>query len=138
MAIPMSDAPPAGGVARTHRVLALLFLAGGVLQFFLAGLGAFGASSFDTHAAVGTLLTIVALVVLILAAVGRREALQASAVLFALMIVQNILGAAGDDVGVLGGLHPVTGLLILGVAMLTAAGAPVRLGGHGRARPPVA
>jgi hypothetical protein len=134
----MSDAPPAGGVARAHRVLALLFLAGGVLQFFLAGLGAFGASSFDTHAAVGTLLTIVALVVLILAAVGRREALQASAVLFALMIVQNILGAAGDDVGVLGGLHPVTGLLILGVAMLTAAGAPVRLGGHGRARPPVA
>ena len=61
---------------------------------------------------------------------GRRSALQASAVLFLLMIVQNVLGAVGTDGPVLGALHPVNGLVILGVAASRAAGRPV--GPHGR------
>jgi heme A synthase len=125
------DSPPAGGVARAHRGLALLFLAAVVVQFFLAGLGAFGAESYAAHRALGNALGVVGLVLIILAAVGRREALQASAVLFVLLIVQAILGAAGDDLGVLGGLHPVNALAILGVGSLTAAGVPLRFG-HGR------
>jgi heme A synthase len=126
-----ADPRPAGGVARAHRGLALLFLALVVVQFFLAGLGAFGAESYGAHRGLGDALGLVGLVLLILAAVGRREALQASAVLFVLLIVQAILGGAGDDLGVLGGLHPVNALAILGVGSLTAAGAPLRFG-HGR------
>jgi hypothetical protein len=126
-----ADPRPAGGVARAHRGLALFFMAAVVVQFFLAGLGAFGAESYDAHKGLGDVLGLVGLVLLVLAAVGRREALQASAVLFVLLIVQAILGGAGDDVGVLGGLHPVNALAILGVGSLTAAGAPLRFG-HGR------
>jgi hypothetical protein len=109
-------------------VLSLLFLAGGAVQFFLAGLAAFGGTNWDAHQVWGTVLTALALVLVILAAVGRREAVQASAILLGLMILQNVLGGVGEDVPVLGALHPVNGLAILGVAMLCAAGARVRLG----------
>jgi hypothetical protein len=122
---------PGAGVARAHRGLAILFQIGVVVQFFLAGLGAFGAESYDAHKGLGNALGAVGLVLLILAAVGRREALQASAVLFVLLIVQAILGSAGRDVGVLGGLHPLNALLILGVGGLAIAGAPLRFG-HAR------
>lgn len=127
----MATSTDRSGVARAHRALALLALAWGLLQFFLAGYAAFGGSSFDAHAASGTLMTILTLVIMILAAAGRRSALQASAVLFVLMIVQNVLGAAGTDAPVLGALHPINGLAILGVSMLAAAGRPVRVGAHG-------
>jgi hypothetical protein len=129
MATPSADATPTSGIARAHRGLALLFVAvAALVQFFLAGLAAFGHSSWDAHAAIGTLLTIVALVILVLAFIGRREALEASAVLFGLMILQNLLGAFGNDVSVLGALHPINGLLILGAAMFAAGGRSVRAG----------
>jgi hypothetical protein len=115
---------PAGGVAGAHRILALFFVAGGVVQFILAGYSAFGGSDWDPHAIWGSILTLVALVVLILAAVGRRAALQASAILFGLMILQNVLGAVGDDAPILGALHPLNGLVILGAGMSAAAGRP--------------
>src|SRR5690242_17364934 len=115
---------PAGGVARAHRVLSLLFLAGAVVQFFLAGLGVFGETSYDAHKIWGGVLTVVSLVVLILAVMGRREALQASVILFVLMIVQNILGGSGFDAPILGAFHPLVGLAVLGAAGAAAAGAP--------------
>jgi hypothetical protein len=122
MATTSARPAPAGGVARAHRILALLFFAGAVVQFFLAGLAVFGGSSFEPHQAWGTILTVVSLIVLILAFVGRREAVQSSAVLLVLMIVQNVLGAVGDDAPVLGALHPVVGLAVLGAAMTAASG----------------
>jgi heme A synthase len=130
-----ADARPVGAVARAHRGLALLFQVAVVVQFFLAGLGSFGAESFDAHKGLGNALGLVGLVLLILAAVGRREALPASALLFVLLIVQGILGSAGSDVGFLGGLHPVNALLILGVGSLAIAGAPLRFG-QGRGSEP--
>ena len=123
MASTSARSEPAGGAARAHRVLALLFLAGAVIQFFLAGLGVFGETSYDAHQVWGGVLTVIALVVLILAFVGRREAVQASVVLFVLMIVQNILGGVGFDAPILGALHPVVGLIVLGAAMSAASGA---------------
>jgi hypothetical protein len=126
-------AAPPSGVARAHRVLALVFLAGGAVQFFLAGLAAFGGTDWGAHQFWGTVLTALALVIAILAAIGRREAVQASTVLLVLMIVQNLLGGFGTDAPVLGALHPVNGLAILGVAMLTASGSRVRFGPPHRA-----
>jgi hypothetical protein len=122
MASTSARSEPVGGAARAHRILALLFLAGAVVQFFLAGLGVFGETSYDAHQIWGGVLTVVSLVVLILAFVGRREALQASAILFVLMIVQNILGGSGFDAPILGAFHPVVGLAVLGAAGAAAAG----------------
>jgi hypothetical protein len=124
--VPGSTAPaaPASGVARAHRILALIFVIGGVIQFVLAGYSAFGGANWDAHSIWGTVLTVIALVVLVLAAVGRRAALQASAILFGLMIVQNILGAVGDSAPALGALHPLNGLIILAAGMSAAAGKP--------------
>jgi hypothetical protein len=115
---------PAGGMAGAHRILALLFLAGAVVQFVLAGYASFGGSDWYPHTVWGTILTVIALVVLILAVVGRRAALQSSAILFGLMIVENVLGAVGTDVPVLGALHPLVGVVVLGAAMTAAAGRP--------------
>jgi hypothetical protein len=130
-------------VARAHRGLTFAFLAAAIVAFFLAGLGAFRAldghdNAFDPHAIAGTLLTVVSLVILILAAIGRREALQQSAVLFGLMVVQNVLGAAGQDAPILGALHPVNALLILFVAHQTARALPLPIGGQRAAHDTVA
>jgi hypothetical protein len=115
---------PSGGVARAHRLLSLFFVAGGIVQFVLAGYSAFGGSDWEPHRVWGSVLTAIALVILILAVAGRREALQASAILLALMIVQNVLGAVGTDAPVLGALHPLVGLIALGAGMSAAAGQP--------------
>ena len=130
---PTGPAAAEGGAARAHRVLAQLFLALAVIQFFLAGLGTFkfedsDSSAFDIHRAVGDLLGLIALILIVLAVIGRKQAQQASIVLFVLMIVQNILAGFGEDAPVVGALHPVNGLLILGVAMLVIAGRPVQFG----------
>jgi peptidoglycan/LPS O-acetylase OafA/YrhL len=127
MATP-SDRARAGGVARAHRVLALVFFAAALIQFVLAGYASFGGSNWDAHRIWGSALTAVALVLLILAAAGRREALQPSAVLFGLMILQSLLGGLGTDAPILGALHPLVGLAVLGAAMLAAAGTRVRFG----------
>ena len=122
-------------VARAHRGLAFLFLAVGVIAFFLAGLGAFG-EGFEPHQASGSLLVLLSLVLLILAAIGRKEAVKQSAALFGLMILQMVLAIAGEDVSVLGGLHPVNGLLILFVAHQTARALPLPfVGGSGPGAP---
>jgi heme A synthase len=115
-------------MARIHRPLALFFMAGAVAQFVLAGYSAFGGTDWEPHQAFGSLLTLIALVLLVVAFAARREALQASAVLFGLMLLQHVLGMVGTDVPALGALHPLNGLLILGVTMMAAAGRLVRFG----------
>jgi hypothetical protein len=120
-----SAAAPSG-IARAHRGLALLFLVLGVVAFFLAGLAVFDAgTNFDAHRGVGTLMLLIALILLILAIVGRRAAVQASAVLFGLMVLQSLLAVLGSETSaVIGALHPVNGLLVLFAASLAAAGKP--------------
>ena len=121
-------------VARAHRGLGFLFLGLGVLQFFLAGLGVFGgglgSSDYEPHQIVGSLLTLLALILLILAAIGRREALVPSAVLLLLMIIQTVLAGIGNDASALAALHPLNGLLILFVAHQAARGLPLPVGGR--------
>jgi peptidoglycan/LPS O-acetylase OafA/YrhL len=129
------DAPATTG-ARAHRILSLVFLAGAVVQFFLAGLGVFGETNYDVHRAWGDALLIISLVLLIMAFTSRRDAVQPSAILFGLMILQLILGGvAGFDAPLLAAFHPVVGLAVLGAAGASAAGGPMRFGPpHGRTR----
>ena len=124
------------GIAKAHRIIAFVFLAGVAVQFFLAGVIAFRGEGRDAHGGIGSLLGLVSLLLLALAAIGRKEALQASAALFVLMIVQSILGAVGEDSSVAAGLHPVNALLILAATMLVISGSPLRFGHGRRAAPP--
>jgi len=122
-------------VARAHQGLGFLFLALAVLQFFLAGIGVFGdglgSDDYTAHEVSGSLLTVIALVLVVLAAVGRRPALPASAALLVLMILQTLLAQAiGGDAKVIAALHPLVGLLILFVAHQAARGLALPIGGQ--------
>jgi hypothetical protein len=116
-------------VRSLHGGLAHLFAVVIVLQFFLAGMGAFTTihnkhfkdSNFDAHAALGVLMVVIALVILIIALAGRwsPQATKLSAALFGLMILQFFLGIIGAGTApVVGGLHAANALLITVVAYL--------------------
>jgi hypothetical protein len=117
------------GLRTSHRWIVDLFAGLIVIQFFLAGLGAFTTvhnkrfsdNNFGPHAVLGTVLVVVALVIAVLAVLGRwsPSATKLSGVLLGLMILQFILGVAGAGTApVLGGLHAVNALLILVVLYL--------------------
>ena len=112
-----------------HGGLAHLFAGLIVVQFFLAGLGAFTTvhnkkfsdSNFGAHGILGTLLVALALVILVVALIGRwsRWATKLSAALFGLMVVQFVLGLAGaGSAPILGGLHALNALILTGVTFL--------------------
>jgi len=116
-----------------YRFLAALFLAGVVLEFFLAGLGVFRTQldataagttltktmfdhSFEPHLMLGDILFGVSLLLLVaalLARIGRRGVLTALGllVLLALQATFAFAGPAGVRA-----LHPVLALLVLGTA----------------------
>jgi hypothetical protein len=115
-----------------QRVLGWIVLIGAALQFFLAGLAVFRAkphgsdklfesSAFDPHRVVGDALILATFAILVLAIVNREQVRIAGA-LFVLMLVQYGLAAAGDSIAALGALHPVNGLLVLGLAHLVSRG----------------
>ena len=117
------------GVRVAHRWIVDLFALLLVVQFFLAGLGAFTAvhnkkfsdNDFGPHGVLGTVLVVVALVIAVLAAIGRWSptATRLSGALLVLMVLQFVLGVAGaDSAPVLGGLHAVNALLIVAVVYL--------------------
>lgn len=110
-----------------------------VVQIGFAGIGAFGAldaategsvdedtflDKFGLHAALGTFLVLGGLLTVLLALAaraGRQRVLHALG-LFVLLIVQMILGWSGSALpAVLGFLHPINALLILGAAASLAA-----------------
>jgi hypothetical protein len=112
-----------------HGGLAHLFAGLIVVQFFLAGLGAFTTvhnkhfndNNFGAHGLLGTLLVLIALIIMIIALIGRWSATttKLSVALFGLIIVQFALGVSGAGTSpLLGGLHGVNALLIVAVAYL--------------------
>jgi hypothetical protein len=112
-----------------HGGLAHLFAVLIVLQFFLAGLGAFTTihnkkfddNNFGPHAILGTLMAVIALVILIVALVGRwsPRAMRLSGGLFGLMVLQLVLAGIGSDSApVVGGLHAANALFITAVTYL--------------------
>jgi len=120
--------------AKAHQSLGFLFLLLAVLQFFLAGIGVFGdglgSDDYTPHRIVGTLLIVLALVLVVLAAVGRRSALPASGALLVLTVLQSLLAVLGTETSsLIGALHPVNGLLILLVAHQAARGLALPIGG---------
>jgi len=117
------------GARVAHRWIVDLFAVLLVVQFFLAGLGAFTTvhnkqysdNNFGPHGVLGTVLVVVALVIAVLAAIGRWSptATRLSGALLALMVLQFVLGVAGaGSAPVLGGLHAVNAVLIVAVVYL--------------------
>ena len=96
--------------------LAVIYLAGVVVQFFLAGLGTFGATSFDAHQAFGLVLALLTLILLVLAVVGKvpRLLIGLAVVLLGLNVLQMFL--AQVDVEEVAALHVVNALAIVFVA----------------------
>ena len=116
-------------MAAVYRFWVSLIALAVVAQIGLAGVGAFHAAKkvdddksitkdafeswFSPHSALGYLLVLAALVLLVLAAVGRRDRLKLSAAAFVLFIVQVLLAWLGSGVPALGFLHPINALVIL-------------------------
>ena len=105
-------------LSKGYSGLAWLALALGVLQFFLAGLGIFGASSFDAHEGVGYLFHTIAVIVFLLALAGPRTGRDIGmGALFAILAtVQVYLPELRGDVPELAAVHPLLALLLLGLA----------------------
>jgi hypothetical protein len=120
---------------KVHQVLVGLWLIGAFLAFFLAGLGLFETTTssklgtgevkvatsdrFDPHRLTGDIEILIALLILVAALVARQSGRHTafSALLFGLMIVQAILPGLGVDNGAFwGGLHPLNGLIMIGIA----------------------
>ena len=116
-------------LGKVHGALVHLFAGLIVIQFFLAGLGAFTTvhdkkfddNNFGAHGMLGTLLVLVALVMTAIALIRRSSpaVTKLSAALLGLMIVQFVLGVSGAGTSpVLGGLHATNALAIAAVAVL--------------------
>lgn len=125
-------------MVRIFRVAAIVTVVVVVVQFFLAGWGAFHAvhagvaakdtSAYDPHKVVGNVIAVLSLVLLILAIVAKlgRRLIGMAAVLFVLAgPVQPLLAGLGEDSGAFwGALHAFVGAAILGLTsnLITAAG----------------
>ena len=107
------------GATTAYAGLALLIAVGVVVQVFLAGLGVFGAESFDAHEGFGWMLHTAAIVVFLLALLGPRtgRAIGLSFGLLVLMTVQIMLVGARDDTPWVAAFHPTLALFVLGLAI---------------------
>ena len=75
-----------------HQWLVWLFLLGVGVQFFLAGLGVIGGESIDPHKMLGSLLQLLAVLMLVSAALAKmpRPVIIMSVVLVVLMLLQSV------------------------------------------------
>ena len=96
--------------------VALVYLLGVVIQFFLAGLAVFGVRSYDAHRGLGFVLGVISLVLLALAIGAKmpRSMTALSTVLVALNAFQIVL--IQIDIAEVNALHLVNALAIAFVA----------------------
>lgn len=101
-------------ISRIHMILGGITMLLIVLQFFLAGIGVFGAGDIEMHRVIGYLITLFAVALLLLALGGRlaRPRILFSALLLVLLIVQ--IGLIESNEPWVMAFHPLNALLILG------------------------
>lgn len=108
-----------------YRVLAWSFVAGLVIQVYLAGLGVFqfrnfsfgeeGARSYyGLHIEFGWMLGLVAIVLLVLAFAARYpgSTVRRAAGVFLLMVVQSLILYIDSDAALIRALHPVNAIAV--------------------------
>jgi hypothetical protein len=92
-----------------------LIMVGIAAQFFFAGAGAFGATSYDTHKTVGSLVVVAGLIAVPLAFAAARSWIRPLVIGAVLLVVQGILGSTGLHHPWLGALHGLNALAIAAV-----------------------
>jgi mercuric ion transport protein len=111
------------GLARgIHLVAIWLFAACAVVQVFLAGLGLFvGPDRFALHRDFGYTFSLLLVVVLIAAIVGRlgRRQIGWAVLLMVLFVLQSVFIAMRASAPEVAALHPVNGFLIILVALVS-------------------
>jgi hypothetical protein len=114
-------------ISQSHQWLARIFLAGLLLQFYLASTAMFGAESFQPHRLLGAALTILVFLFPVLALAGRlgRQLIGLSVLLVVLIIVQMMLPSLRGAAPWIAALHPVNALVLIGIS--------ARMGRNGRA-----
>ena len=108
-------------ISQIHQGLARVFLAGLLIEFYLAGAAIFGVGlSFEPHRMLGTGLAILAILFPILALIGRlgRKLIGFSLVLVLLTIVQMALPSLRGNVPWIAALHPVNALALMGISAM--------------------
>jgi hypothetical protein len=106
------------GLSTAYSGLGYLIVLLGVVQFFLAGLGIFGAESFSAHETVGYTLHTFTIIVFLLAIAGPRTGrdIGMGFVLAAVTTLQISLPGLRGDEPWLAAFHPVLALAVLGLA----------------------
>src|SRR5436190_23705522 len=126
----MSDAEHTAGAAapsttgvplvqRIRLIVVAVFVLGIFVQFYLAGRGVFGASSFSSHRTFGDILGYFPPVVLVLTLLHRRTRNRVDIIHAILLLVLFEVQFALADLEHpnVGAFHPVNGTLILLVAL---------------------
>jgi hypothetical protein len=114
-------------ISQIHQWVARIFLAGLLLQFYLAGTALFGAGSFQPHRMLGSALTLFVILLAVLALAGRLgwPVFGLSMLLVTLTIVQIMLPSLRGSAPWIAALHPANALALMGVS--------ARLGRNSRA-----
>jgi peptidoglycan/LPS O-acetylase OafA/YrhL len=105
-------------IGDVYRWIALVIAGGVIVQFFLAGIGVFGAGSYRAHIQLGWTLHGVAIVGFVAAIVRPRtaRAIIGSAALLVALTIQVSLPGLRNDAPWLAAFHPVLALAILYLA----------------------
>ena len=101
-------------------VLVWIYLAGILVQVFLAGMGLFGTSrDFEPHVGLGWILHLVPVLLLIAAAVARvgRRLLWWTTALLIVQFIQPLLALLRNDVPLVAAFHPVLALIVFWLAL---------------------
>jgi hypothetical protein len=118
------------GSAWAFQWLVWVIILAVAIQFFLAGLGVLGGESIDPHAALGSLLQLLTLVLVILAFVSKQpsEIKGMSVVLLVLAVLQSVFVI--DDLDQIRAFHVFDAFLITALVMHLAqrVGFPLRSG----------
>jgi hypothetical protein len=113
-------AGPAPLSRRIHFGLVLVLLAGLAVQFYFAGRGAFGASTYSAHKDIGGIIHLFSLLFLIvtvaLPATRSRVDILLAAALFVDVTLQAAIGSL--DHPEVGAFHPVNALVVVGIAFM--------------------
>jgi mercuric ion transport protein len=105
-----------------HLVAIWLFAACAIVQVFLAGLGVFvSPDRFAVHRDFGYTFSVLLLVVLVAAIVGRlgRRQIGWGVLLIVLFVMQSVFIAFRATTPEIAALHPVNGFLIIAVAFVS-------------------
>jgi Family of unknown function (DUF6220) len=105
-------------VVRVRLAVVGLFLVGLLVQFYLAGRGAFGAASYSAHRDFGDVLHLLTPVILLITLVNRTTRNRVDIIHAVLLVVLYEVQFALADLKHpdLGAFHPVNALLLLAVA----------------------